>query len=169
LRTNASFEGGEGVSGVDDDVDIVVEVLRLLADPTRVRVLLALHDGEPSVGDLASGSASRHPPSPSTSPSCGWLAWSAPRWTGHRLEADPDVAVASDLDVAAGHRVAQDVHHALLHRVRHLEGATVHVHPPGVTAAHAATSPPPRGRDPRVTPRRRLRVTSRHDGARGAR
>jgi DNA-binding transcriptional ArsR family regulator len=50
---NASFEGGEGVSGVDDDVDIVVEVLRLLADPTRVRVLLALHDGELSVGDLA--------------------------------------------------------------------------------------------------------------------
>jgi len=37
----------------DEDVDVVVEVFRMLADPTRVRLLLALADGELSVNELA--------------------------------------------------------------------------------------------------------------------
>jgi len=35
-------------------VEIAVEVFRLLADATRVRIILALRDGERSVNDLAS-------------------------------------------------------------------------------------------------------------------
>lgn len=34
-------------------VDLAVEVFSLLADATRVRIVLALRDGERSVGDLA--------------------------------------------------------------------------------------------------------------------
>jgi DNA-binding transcriptional ArsR family regulator len=37
----------------DDQVDLVVEVFRMLADPTRVQVLWALVDRECSVNDLA--------------------------------------------------------------------------------------------------------------------
>jgi DNA-binding transcriptional ArsR family regulator len=37
----------------EDQVRLVVEVFRMLADPTRVRVLWALADGEMSVNELA--------------------------------------------------------------------------------------------------------------------
>jgi DNA-binding transcriptional ArsR family regulator len=37
----------------DDQVALVVEVFRMLADPTRVQVLWALSDGESSVNELA--------------------------------------------------------------------------------------------------------------------
>ena len=37
----------------DDEVDLVVEVFRMLADPTRVQILWALVRCELSVGDLA--------------------------------------------------------------------------------------------------------------------
>ncbi|WP_199702671.1 cation diffusion facilitator family transporter [Jiangella rhizosphaerae] len=51
------------------------------------------------------------------------------RWTGHRLEADVDVNVDGAATVAEGHRIAEIVHHALLHRVRHLGHVVVHVNP----------------------------------------
>ncbi|RPF28498.1 ArsR/SmtB family transcription factor [Georgenia muralis] len=39
---------------VDDDlVDVAAEVFAMLAEPTRVRLVLALGDGERSVGELA--------------------------------------------------------------------------------------------------------------------
>lgn len=45
---------GSGRSPLDDDqVGLVVEVFRMLADPTRVRVLWALADEELSVTELA--------------------------------------------------------------------------------------------------------------------
>jgi ArsR family transcriptional regulator, zinc-responsive transcriptional repressor len=37
----------------DDEVNLIVEVFRMLADPTRVRVLWALTGGEMSVNELA--------------------------------------------------------------------------------------------------------------------
>ena len=37
----------------DDEVNLIVEVFRMLADPTRVRVLWALTEGELSVTELA--------------------------------------------------------------------------------------------------------------------
>lgn len=40
--------------GVDSDyVDLAAEVFALLADPTRIRIILALREGEMSVRDLA--------------------------------------------------------------------------------------------------------------------
>lgn len=36
-----------------EDVDVVVEVFRMLADPTRIRLLWALRDGERPVNELA--------------------------------------------------------------------------------------------------------------------
>lgn len=44
------------VCGLDPDspyVDLAVEVFAMLADATRVRIILALRDGELAVGDLA--------------------------------------------------------------------------------------------------------------------
>jgi cation diffusion facilitator family transporter len=51
------------------------------------------------------------------------------RWLGHRLWADVNVAVASDLTVQRGHEIAQEVHHRLLQRLRYLSNATIHVDP----------------------------------------
>jgi cation diffusion facilitator family transporter len=51
------------------------------------------------------------------------------RWSGHRLEADADVAVSGDLSVVDGHRIGEHVEHALLHETPHLEAVVVHLHP----------------------------------------
>jgi DNA-binding transcriptional ArsR family regulator len=48
----------------EDQVNLIVEVFRMLADPTRVRVLWALTDGESSVNELAQQVAK---PAPSVS------------------------------------------------------------------------------------------------------
>ncbi|WP_404312104.1 metalloregulator ArsR/SmtB family transcription factor [Agrococcus terreus] len=37
----------------DEPIDVAVEVFSMLADATRLRILLALREGEMSVGDLA--------------------------------------------------------------------------------------------------------------------
>jgi ArsR family transcriptional regulator, zinc-responsive transcriptional repressor len=37
----------------EDQVGLIVEIFRMLADPTRIRVLWALTEGESSVNDLA--------------------------------------------------------------------------------------------------------------------
>lgn len=51
------------------------------------------------------------------------------RWIGHRLHAEVNIAVAPDLSVAAAHAIAKEVHHQLLHHLRYLAGATIHVDP----------------------------------------
>ncbi len=51
------------------------------------------------------------------------------RWIGHRLDAALHVTVDCDLTVADGHRVAEEVRHALLHEVKGLDHALVHVDP----------------------------------------
>lgn len=48
---NAVSDVGEGPTA--EDVDVVVEVFRMLADPTRVLLLWALRDGERAVNELA--------------------------------------------------------------------------------------------------------------------
>jgi divalent metal cation (Fe/Co/Zn/Cd) transporter len=54
-------------------------------------------------------------------------------WIGHRMRAEVAVAVDPGLSVAEGHDVAVEVRHQLLHHLRHLDDATVHVDP--VTAS----------------------------------
>jgi len=56
------------------------------------------------------------------------------RWTGHRIRAEVAVTVDQALSVSAGHDIAVDVHHRLLHDVPKLVDATVHISP--ATADH---------------------------------
>jgi|YNPNPStandDraft_1061719.scaffolds.fasta_scaffold04598_2 cation diffusion facilitator family transporter len=51
------------------------------------------------------------------------------RWIGHRLYAELNVAVAPHLTVAEGHAIATEVRHQLLHHLRYLSNALVHVDP----------------------------------------
>ncbi len=51
------------------------------------------------------------------------------RWIGHRLHAEVNIAVAPDLSVAAGHTIAKEVNHQLLHHLPYLSGAVIHVDP----------------------------------------
>ena len=51
------------------------------------------------------------------------------RWSGHRLRAEINVAVAPNLTVAEGHEVAREVNHNLMHHLDYLETAVVHVDP----------------------------------------
>ncbi len=51
------------------------------------------------------------------------------RWLGHRLHAELNIAVDSEFTVEAGHEVASEMHHELLHRLRYLSGATIHIDP----------------------------------------
>ena len=54
------------------------------------------------------------------------------RWLGHKILAEMNIAVDPDLSVAAGHDIAEDVHHQLLHNLKYLSNATVHVDPVGL-------------------------------------
>lgn len=51
------------------------------------------------------------------------------RWVGHRLVAEINIAVDSQVSVEEGHRVAQEVRHELLHHLPYLGNATIHVDP----------------------------------------
>ncbi|MGQ0696001.1 MAG: cation diffusion facilitator family transporter [Nitrospiraceae bacterium] len=51
------------------------------------------------------------------------------RWIGHRLLAELNIAVASDLTVEQGHGIAKEVRHQLLHHLRYLANATIHIDP----------------------------------------
>ena len=63
------------------------------------------------------------------------------RWLGHALEASMAITVDCDLTVAEGHRVSEEVRHRLLHEVRRLDTAVIHVTPCGHSGedAHALT------------------------------
>ena len=54
------------------------------------------------------------------------------RWLGHKMLAEVNIAVDAGLSVEAGHNIAEDVHHQLLHNLRYLSNATVHVDPIGL-------------------------------------
>src|SRR5215210_2738752 len=51
------------------------------------------------------------------------------RWLGHRLRAEVNVAVDPELSVEEGHAVAREVNHQLLHELRYLDMAVIHVDP----------------------------------------
>ena len=51
------------------------------------------------------------------------------RWLGHRLRAEVNVAVSPECSVAEGHDIAREINHRLLHELRYLEMAVVHVDP----------------------------------------
>jgi len=51
------------------------------------------------------------------------------RWLGHRLHAELNVAVASELSVAKAHAIAKEVRHQLMHHLDYLSSVIVHVDP----------------------------------------
>lgn len=51
------------------------------------------------------------------------------RWSGHRMEADAQIAVDAALSLRQAHDVAEQVQHELFHTVGNLDRVTVHVHP----------------------------------------
>ena len=55
------------------------------------------------------------------------------RWLGHRLHAELNIAVTPELSVEKGHELAKEVQHRLLHQLRYLSNATVHVDPVGAS------------------------------------
>jgi cation diffusion facilitator family transporter len=51
------------------------------------------------------------------------------RWLGHRLHAEVNITVPSNLTVAEGHEIATEVRHQLLHHLQYLSLAIIHVDP----------------------------------------
>jgi cation diffusion facilitator family transporter len=51
------------------------------------------------------------------------------RWLGHRLHAEINISVPSQMTVADGHEISAEVRHQLLHTLRHLSIVVVHVDP----------------------------------------
>jgi cation diffusion facilitator family transporter len=51
------------------------------------------------------------------------------RWSGHRMQAVLNMAVDPELSVAEGHEIAAEVRHQLLHHLRYLADATIHIDP----------------------------------------
>ena len=58
------------------------------------------------------------------------------RWLGHRLHAEVNITVDSSLSVEKGHEIAKEFQHELLHHLKYLSDATIHVDP--VTASGPA-------------------------------
>jgi cation diffusion facilitator family transporter len=58
------------------------------------------------------------------------------RWVGHRLLADVNIAVKSDLSVEQGHEIAHEVRHQLLHHLPYLGNATIHIDPLTASGEH---------------------------------
>jgi divalent metal cation (Fe/Co/Zn/Cd) transporter len=51
------------------------------------------------------------------------------RWLGHRLRAEINIAVDSQLSVKEGHTIAAELRHRLLHQLQYLDNAIIHVDP----------------------------------------
>ncbi|MEN4006099.1 MAG: cation diffusion facilitator family transporter [Methanobacteriaceae archaeon] len=51
------------------------------------------------------------------------------RWLGHRLHAEVNIAVDPKLSVEEGHGIAKEVQHQLLHHLKYLSNATIHIDP----------------------------------------
>jgi cation diffusion facilitator family transporter len=51
------------------------------------------------------------------------------RWSGHRLHAEVNIAVASELSVAEGHTIVKEVQHQLFHHLSYLSRAVISVDP----------------------------------------
>lgn len=51
------------------------------------------------------------------------------RWLGHQLHGELNIAVDPGLSVESGHNIAKEARHRLLHDLRYLSNATIHVDP----------------------------------------
>ncbi|QSZ27289.1 cation transporter [Aceticella autotrophica] len=53
------------------------------------------------------------------------------RWLGHRLHAEVNITVEPDISVKEGHEIAKEVRHQLLHHLKYLSNAMIHIDPVG--------------------------------------
>jgi cation diffusion facilitator family transporter len=51
------------------------------------------------------------------------------RWLGHRLHAEVNVTLPSQITLAAAHTIAEEVRHQLLHHLKFLSLVVIHVDP----------------------------------------
>src|SRR5207244_2689601 len=51
------------------------------------------------------------------------------RWLGHRMHAEANIAVNSELSIERGHEIAAEARHQVLHRLAYLSNATIHIDP----------------------------------------
>ncbi len=51
------------------------------------------------------------------------------RWLGHRMHAELNLSVCADLTVEEGHDIAIEARHQLLHHLKYLSDATIHIDP----------------------------------------
>ncbi len=51
------------------------------------------------------------------------------RWLGHRMHAEANIAVNSDLSIERGHEIANEARHQVLHHLVYLSNATIHIDP----------------------------------------
>ena len=51
------------------------------------------------------------------------------RWSGHRMSGDIAIQIDSAQTVLQGHRIAEEVEHAVLHAVPNMDSVVVHLHP----------------------------------------
>jgi cation diffusion facilitator family transporter len=64
------------------------------------------------------------------------------RWAGHRMYAEVNLAVDGDRSVSEGHAIATEVRHRLLHHLRYLSDATIHVDPMHASGVASHRMPP---------------------------
>jgi cation diffusion facilitator family transporter len=58
------------------------------------------------------------------------------RWLGHRLHAEVNVTLPSQITLAAAHTIAQEVRHQLLHHLKYLSLVVIHVDPEEKSGEH---------------------------------
>jgi cation diffusion facilitator family transporter len=51
------------------------------------------------------------------------------RWLGHRMHAEANITVKSELSIERGHEIAAEARHQVLHRLNYLSNATIHIDP----------------------------------------
>lgn len=69
------------------------------------------------------------------------IDWLRMRWVGHRLNVEVEITVDGHLEVLPAHRIADEVHHQLIHRVAGVEEVSVHIHPDhGAEDTHSLTA-----------------------------
>jgi divalent metal cation (Fe/Co/Zn/Cd) transporter len=101
---------------------ITIAIAKIVCDSAKAVFARALDGVDPSLVDEIRSAVSH-------TSGVAEVTETRVRWIGHRLYAELNVAVASDLSVEHGRQVAVEVRHQLLHQLPFLSDATIHIDP----------------------------------------
>jgi cation diffusion facilitator family transporter len=101
---------------------ITIAILRIVWESGRSIFMRMLDGVDPAIIDEI-----RHTVSHTPGVEC--VSEVRVRWLGHRLHAELNVAVDPEVSVENGHEIAKEARHHLLHGLRYLSNATIHVDP----------------------------------------